>query len=195
MLLHLPPFNGAVWLVGLEQGTSELRVCCSPFSHSVPRESEFFSVPAPLLLFSRPSMQRNTRRGVGLLEVALDESKQIWDSILALLLSLCMRPLAVIGPLAASVLPSGKGRYQNLESQQSLLCKSSDLSLRKCWAVSADSGVTAVPVCLGVNSGLGYRTLSAKTRTVLGKLGWMAITLRAVHPHRWALTQLTITRG
>lgn len=29
-----------------------------------------------------------------------------------------------------------------------------------------------------------------KTRTVLGKLEWMVIALRAVHPHRRALTQL-----
>lgn len=135
-------------------------------------------------------MQGNTRCRVGLLEVALDESKQIWNWIPALLLSLCMWPLAVIGPLAASILPSGKWRYQCLESQQSWLYKSNDISLWKCWALSADSRVTTVPVCLGVNSGLGYGTLSAKTRTVLGKLGWMVITLRAVYPRRRALTQL-----
>lgn len=76
-----------------------------------------------------------------------------------------------MGPLAASVLPSGKWRYRYLESQQSLLCKSNDPSLWKCWAVSADSRVTTVPVCLGVNGGLGHRTLSAKNQDSFGKTG------------------------
>ena len=127
-------------------------------------------MPAPLLLFSCPSMQRSTRHGVGLLEVAQDQSGQIWDWILALPLSLSLWSLAIIGLLGSSVLPSGRWGY-NILNHSSLLCESDEVSLWRCWKLGADLRYLREEGCLE------ERTFSAKS----GKTGWLVILLRAVH--------------
>lgn len=73
-LLHLSPPNWAAWLVGLEQGTNKLKVSSFLFCCSLHREAKF-----PVCLLHCLCTEKQGMRGVGWLEVALDQNKQIWD--------------------------------------------------------------------------------------------------------------------